>query len=709
MISWALKRNSDSARDAPTGDDTTQIDLPDTPAPVFAVRALRTVLFGTPAPRERRAASKAKKDTAAQQATTRPAPSDQSPARPTGILLTPGTGTTRRKRVSFGNDVKQGSGGAARAGTSGLTDECPGKFPSPWVDRDAGEGQSRPKTKLQQAMEGSRKHNSKDGGTDEKDFAPPVNEPEDGWEEVDDESEFEGDVTTDLNEPHSRSGKYWKSYFETYHTDAKAEMERLVKYKHLAKSYAKMKDAEALDLNQKLKEEQAKVKAMEEKAAEMSRHATLAARRRGGQSDPKLTDELSKQTALATEYKKQVDELESLLQEGIDEVGNGRPRHHRVASPRTQRTIMEAQRELRRARAQVRELEKLQEERDRLRSELKFTEQRAAKLSDENKKLSVELSQSTSRVQDLEKRLEDSKGLYEKLKDDAKSRYLEAQQVLRKKNEKISELEEEIGSLKGEGTDARRATRPARVKSLDEKPTAPRSLEVEESNARPRKDLKVVRRTGSQRRLTSAEQPAETRQNDQRDTGSFKQTSYDDATLASSRALREKIETDLGKKLQPTAPALSDRGNLQDSRSSASSGRSAHSREGHSRPRRTDRASRSAWALSAPADKASLDDLLGESRDNKRATSKTTLEQARTLSGRPMSPESDVPEVDLQQRFARLGGPDPHNSAVWSTMNTPRTTLPVGRHAAALARLQRKRAEREMQRLERDKENANPS
>lgn len=369
---------------------------------------------------------------------------------------------------------------------------------------------------------------------------------------------------------------------------------------------------------------------------------------------------------------------------------------------------MEAQRELRRARAQVRELEKLQEERDRLRSELKFTEQRAAKLSDENKKLSVELSQSTSRVQDLDKRLEHSKGLYEKLKDDAKSRYLEAQQVLRKKNEKISELEEEIGSLKGEGTDARRATRPARVKSLDEKLTAPKSLEVEESNARPRKDLKVVRRTGSQRRLTSAEQLAETRQKDQRGTESFKQTSYDDATLASSRALREKIETDLGKKLQPTASALSDRGNLQDSRSSASSGRSAHSREGHSRPSRTDRASRSAWALSAPADKASLDDLLGESRD-KRAASKTTLEQARTLSGRPMSPESDVPEVDLLQRFARLGGPDPHNSAVWSTMNTPRTTLPVGRHAAALARLQRKRAEREMQRLERDKENANPS
>jgi hypothetical protein len=557
-------------------------------------------------------------------------------------------------------------------------------------------------------MESSRKHNNQENGTEEKDFASPAKETEDAWEEVDDESEFEGDVTTDLNEPHSRSGKYWKTYFETYHTDAKAEMEKLVKYKHLAKSYAKMKDAEALDLNEKLKEEQAKVKAMEEKAAEMSRQATLAVRRKGGQFDPKLSDELNKQTALATEYKKQVEELESLLQEGIEEVEDGGQRQRKVASPRTQRTLMEAQRELRRARSQVRELEKLQEERDRLRSELKFTEQRASKLSEENKKLSKELSQSTSRVQDLEKRLEDSKGLYEKLKDDAKARYFEAQQVLQKKNEKISELQEEIGSLKGEGPDSRRATRSTRAKSFDDKLTAPKPLEVEEGNARPRKDLKELRRIRSQKGLTISAPPVETRQmeREKRGTEGFKLASYDDATLASSRALREKIEAELGKKLQPTASVLSDRGNLQDSRSSASSGRSAHSQESQSRPRRTDRASRSTWAP-PPTEKASLGDLLADIRDKR--SSRPSLDQAtRKLPTRPLSPESDVPEIDLLQRFARLGGPDPHSSVMWSTMNTSRTKLPADRRAAAIARLQRKKAEREMQQLERNKENANP-
>jgi hypothetical protein len=193
---------------------------------------------------------------------------------------------------------------------------------------------------------------------------------------------------------------------------------------------------------------------------------------------------------------------------------------------------------------------------------------------------------------------------------------------------------------------------------------------------------------------------------EKRGTEGFKLASYDDATLASSRALREKIEAELGKKLQPTASVLSDRGNLQDSRSSASSGRSAHSQESQSRPRRTDRASRSTWAP-PPTEKASLGDLLADIRDKR--SSRPSLDQAtRKLPTRPLSPESDVPEIDLLQRFARLGGPDPHSSVMWSTMNTSRTKLPADRRAAAIARLQRKKAEREMQQLERNKENANP-
>ncbi|KAL2262830.1 hypothetical protein VTK26DRAFT_9351 [Humicola hyalothermophila] len=704
MISWALKRNSDNARDAPPSDDTTQVDLPDTPAPVFAVRALKTALFGTPAPRERRTTTRTATQKSTQQNANQRPSAEKTPAKPPGILLTPGTGTTRRKRVSFGRDVKQGSGGPARTSTGGLPEEGLGKAPSLWeVDCDEDVNQSRPKTRLQQAMENSRKNNPNAGGTDTKDFASPVKEPEDAWEEVDDDSEVEGDLTTDLNEPHSRSGKYWKSYFETYHSDAKAEMEKLVKYKHLAKSYAKMKDAEALELNQKLKEEQDKVKAMEEMIARMNRQAAVTAKQKGGKCDPQLMDELEKQTELAAEYKRQVEELEALLQVGVGAAGDGSQRQRRVASPRTHRTLMETQRELRRARSQVRELEKLQEERDRLKSELRHAEQRASKLAEENRKLSGELARSASRIQDLEKQLEDSQGLYGKLKEDAKARYLEAQQVLQKKNEKISELQEELDSLKTDGGGSMRPTRSARTTSLDGKLAGPRTLEsAEPESARPLKEIREIKRTKSQRRLTTVP-TAELRQREKRSTESVKRPSYEDPARASSRSLREKIGAERGTKAQPTLTALTDRGNLQDSQSSLSSGRSAHSRQDRpSRPTAAgDRLSRpSTWAPTTAEGKGGLGGLAGDKRASKRSLSR----------------ESDAPpEIDLvQSHFARLGGgaggtQEAHGtSAVWSTMNTSRTTLPADRQAAAIARLQRKKAEREMQKqlAERKKEDA---
>lgn len=618
--------------------------------------------------------------------------------KPAGILLTPGTGTTRRKRVSFGHDVKQGSAGTARASTTGLPDECPGKFPSPWIDRLEAGTQPRPKTKLQQAMESSRKGNS---GSDEMDFATQTKEPEDAWEEVDDESDFEADVTMDLNEPHSRSGKYWKSYFETYHSDAKTEMEKLVKYKHLAKSYAKMKDAEALELNQKLKDEQDKVKAMEDKVAEMTRQAAITARRSGGGSDPLLMEELQKQTALATEYKLQVAELESLLQDNIDEAGDGRQRQRRNASPRTQRTLMETQRELRRARSQARELDKLQEERDRLRSDLRFAEQRANKLAEENRRLTGELAQSAMRIQGLEKNLEDSKGSYEKLKDDAKARYLEAQQVLKKRNEKILELQEEIESLKKGGSELRQSVRSTRAKSFDEKAAGLKSLEpAGEGGAQLLKSLKELRQRNRERGGAAA--PAETKPRKKHSTEAIKCASPDDATLAQARALREKLEAEFGTKGLPAASVFGDRGNLQDSRSSLSSGRSAHSRDEEPYPSRTDRPSRSTREA-APAEKEKLDGLLAETTREKRArrvSSQSRLE--RKPPARPLSPDSDVTGPDAGDTNAQA-------SAVWSAMNTSRTALPEHRKAAALARIQRRIAERKMlQQLGRDKENARP-
>ncbi len=82
---------------------------------------------------------------------------------------------------------------------------------------------------------------------------------------------------------------------------------------------------------------------------------------------------------------------------------------------------------------------------------------------------------------------------------------------------------------------------------------------------------------------------------------------------------------------------------------------------------------------------------------------------------RPLSlPASleETPKADLMQHnFARLGAPsiDVNSSALWN-INTSKTTLPEGRRAAAIARLERKRAERmkEQQLVERNKENHHP-
>ncbi|KAK4230423.1 spindle pole body formation-associated protein-domain-containing protein [Podospora fimiseda] len=771
MISWALKRNSDNARDATAGgggggggrkrgsryppgattnkttEDTTQLDIPDTPAPVFAVRALKTALFGSPAQRERKAAMNKKKNSKLAHQNSVPI----SPPRPPGILLTPGTGTSRRKRVSFGHDVKQGSGGPARGSTSSLSDEATNKAPTAWDDRPADTPIPRPKTRLLRTMEDARSTRDDETVTDTRDFAGQGKEAEDAWEEVeeddqeeededddddqDDESDFDNDITTDLNEPHSRSGKYWKSYFETYHADARAELEKLVKYKHLVKSYAKQKDAEALDLAEKLREEQEKVKEMESKVAEMTRQVAINKRRNGGETDTSLMDELSKQTELAREYKIQVEELEELFRGENDDLDVRGFRKQRT-SPRTQQTILETQRELRKARSQLRELEKLREERDRLESDLKVSEQRANKLAEENRKLSSELSKRNSKVQGLEKNLEETQSLYTELKENTKKRLTEAIQVSEKKGDIISGLQKELESFKRGDSESRRAL-PSRT-SLDDKPrssserlAALRAIRTEEENAQRLKELQELEdRAAAQKKHHSSTTTAEPRSRVRRPVEGYKSARRDeeDETLKASRALREKIETELGRKSSTAVSAvLADRASKPGSRDSASSTQSSHE-EFAPLPTRTDRRARSSWTGSTAVrgSRDSLGRLAGdggarETRISSRASSEHV--GGRRSATRPLSvieSEAGSPEIDLvQDKYARLGGTasattntgqDPNSSAVWTTtINASQVkNIPESRKAAAIARLQRRRAERELKGVDRNKENLRP-
>lgn len=698
MLGWALKRGG--AKDAsgpgdinpiapdrisarkltrPTPDDT-QIEQPDTPAPVFAVRALKTALFGTPAPK-----SYQPSDAAADMPDDRApaAGASDTPARPAGILLTPGTGTTRRKRVSFGHDVKAEENGK--------------------VEADAGAAGTRPRTRLTQALEESRRRKKQQPVSSEAN--QPQAQPkdlDDVWEEVDDDRD--PDMTVDLNEPHSRSGKYWKSCFESYHADAKAEMEKLVKYKQLAKSYAKMKDSEALDLQQKLGEEQERVRKMEDKVAELSRniHAGRARGDKGSRKDSEMVAELQEQKALAAQYRLQVEELEEILVSAGQEPDGDRKRRRAAGStsPRTAKTLIETNRELGKARAQLKEFRHVQDELSRLKAELSAERAKSGKLVEENRKLAGDLSRSSSKVVDLEKQLDGSrneartkerefrrlKSEHGQLKENAKARFSEAEQVVSKKNETISGLKDEIRSLKLENSEklaSREARKTQRRKSYSETTHNKRSQEAvpQDSTVKMLDSIEPRGRSSTANGLSLPQLPSNIHVDEDAKYGQDRKpdSHEDDAPILTSRALRHRIATDLGK-YRSSSSVLSDRANLQEARQTEASGSSNR----HPYP------SKHTTEQSLPTLPRTSN---GHDDYNLRRKASRSSVHRKASEIRPSSADSEAPQIDLMQsHFARLG--DTVNTSTAWDISTVKTNLPAERRAAAIARLQRKKAER---------------
>jgi DNA repair exonuclease SbcCD ATPase subunit len=614
-----------------------------------------------------------------------PAPASfQSPApKPPGILLTPGTGTARRKRVSFGKDVK--------AGANHVTDDDSGA-----TLFSNSKQQRTNKTKLQQALENSRSKSKKaEPVPDKKD--------EDVWEEVDDDADPEvtADVTVDLNLPQSQSGKYWKSCFESYHADAKAEMEKLVKYKSLAKSYAKMKDSEALDLQQKLQEERDRVAQMEKKVAELSNQIRTSREKGaevGGEKDNEMMVELAKQTRLALDYREQVEELEDLLDKAGQEPGIKKRATKYVTSPRTQKTLMETRQELRRARAQVKELGELKDEVTQVKSELASEKSKTRKLVDENKKLAGDLSRSGAKVVDLEKQLDEFKTEarqkdrelrrlqkeHDALKEKAKARVSEATEVLQSKNETIAKLESELRRLKEEKKEMTQEIKLHEDRhDLRRRYSAlanTKAYEVDGGTLTAKLNEYDLQRRNSAPRLSHdihLDRESEYKEN---------KAINDEAekAVANSRALRHRVRTDIG--ASSSSSALSERENLQDTRKETAP---AHHHHRRSHPSAKDTTEPSLPTL--PYDKP-LHDL--RRRESKRAIRRSKT--AEEVAVRPISADGDTDGIDLMRdRFARLGATTDMNTSMAWDISTSKANLPADRRAAAVARLLRKRAEKE--------------
>lgn len=258
------------------------MDAPETPAPVFAVRAFKHAIFGTPQtvqPKPPRRHSN--NDTTRPRHNGRPGlarPKSTSDAQtigsmdvaveddlapsplpsPTkGILLTPGTATTRRKTVSFGTHVTDNEG--KRPMKSGLPDDCPGKFPSPWeqsfVNLNIEESAEKPRgrNKLTEALEQVREESGRK--------CKSINKPRKTREEV--------EVTTDLAEPQSVSGKYWKQEYDIYRERTTHEVRKLVEKNQQAKRYARDRDTDCTELREELRREQRKVEKLQRRNAEL--------------------------------------------------------------------------------------------------------------------------------------------------------------------------------------------------------------------------------------------------------------------------------------------------------------------------------------------------------------------------------------------------------------------------------------------------------
>lgn len=692
MLGWMLKRgdNAPDAVDAGGTDtakeleraqgkitltlgllsDTTQLDQPDTPAPVFAARAFKSALFGTSGqpsdqPQNKRAKPPVTKTTAQLDQVS------DTPSKPQGILLTPGTGTSRRKRVSFGHDV-------------------PKTNPASSNDALTGSGEVQKRTRLNDALEKARKT----GTTTKTSTRQSDNDLSDSdWEEADDDDYCNHDITLDLNEPHSQSGRYWKSELEKYHEDAKAEMEKLLNYKQMAKSYARQKDAEAIQLAEKLKTEQQKVVKMEKKIADNASHIVAKSRNTMEDTSPGSLAKLTKQTALAVQYRQRVQELEGQLEEFLrdkedDGESKGRRRRH-VASPRTHNTLMETQRELRRARAQVKELGDLREEVTSLKAQLRSAEKQGASNdggSGRAQDLRAQLRQSREECKAKDDELRQLKAEFDAFRQESQVHEKDTRAVLERAHTKIADLKKEVKTLK----------------TAAPEPPQPKSWQPQHNNDEPKVEMPMLKADTLASRSNSR---------------SLGQRSFDIADLegdesveipappANSKSLREKYHDKEGSTAalssgssRVVSSALADRPNLEKPRWQPFVPRSPRNRAylGEKVASRLQHGGVTPMPAKRVKD-AGANDL-------------SALAKSMARSKREPSADVDDPEVDLlQDRFVRLGGPDTTSNQS-SAVPAKKSTLPPERRAAALARIEQRMAEKKrgQRRSGFDKENMRP-
>ncbi|KAL8948871.1 MAG: hypothetical protein Q9222_004975 [Ikaeria aurantiellina] len=335
MLSWLSEADS-SLTDEP----------PETPAPVFAVRAFKTALFGTPHPGQNDPTIVENKVGSEEQLRIKRSPqagistpktsnrlhtsrsqkvkSLVSPAK--GILLTPGTAAARRKTVSFSSlnpnqgshkeDIPQSSPKAVAESDQpvqkileaenkdttikplGVTKESFEAQLDASKQRLSGHGQSTDRTTRGVTL-----------ASDIGNAATPTTGPV----AADNTTEF----TVDLAKPRSKSGQYWKAEHERYQKESSRDLKRVLRRGQHVKSFAEKKDSEVTILQERLDRELAKCAKMESKVSNLVTQLASSKHQDSKVSTDQesLVNELSQQTALAIRYKQKADRYRTAIQQ----------------------------------------------------------------------------------------------------------------------------------------------------------------------------------------------------------------------------------------------------------------------------------------------------------------------------------------------------------------------------------------------------------
>jgi len=379
------------------------LEPPETPAPVFAIRAFKSALFGTPGVEEEEQHASQPKPSGHQRSksdTTNPIPVEKkedlkleadATLNPSGsptksILVTPGTIANRRKTVSFGEGVVDNEG--KRDARITKTPPNPaGNITTQWMSRSA---EGKPRSKLTQTLMDARENATKNAESSTK-SKPDSSDAKPVTRSQSNEAATE-DITLNFDEPRSESGKYWKTEFDNYRERTNREIKKLIHYRSVCKSYARKKDTESLRLADKLREEEEKVVEMER---QVSRLASAIAGQGSQAGKEELIQDLSKQTTLALEYRQQVTSLrKSLEQQGVVKSGTTQlPEPTEEEQPSADSSeLRKTQQELKQANAQIEEMKRQNADLSTLRSLAQSSEKKAQDLEKENNSLKQTLA-----------------------------------------------------------------------------------------------------------------------------------------------------------------------------------------------------------------------------------------------------------------------------------------------------------------------------